>query len=114
MSVKIDINTANIMQRVDHAWKAGLADLTNEVREDCNEYCKRAEGGLIASSETNSRLEEGLVIWDTPYAKRQYWEIQTAYTEKNPNATWKWCEAAKTVHLGDWQKKAQEGMDQNL
>ena len=114
MSVRIEINRNAVEARIKGAWKKGLPLLANEVRSDCNMYCKEYTGALIASSLIHSKLDEGKIIWQTPYAKRQYWEIQTAYKVPNPNASWKWAEVAKTHHIDRWQKQAQRITEMNL
>jgi hypothetical protein len=114
MAVKININTTRVEAKVMSAWEKGLPLLSSEILNDCNQYCKEDTGMLIASSFVHSRLDEGKLIWKTPYARRQYWEIQTAYKTVNPNATWKWCEEAKRRHVDRWQKQAQRLLEMNL
>ena len=38
----------------------------------------------------------------------------TAYTDVNPNASWQWCEVAKTRHKKQWAEQAQRLMEMNL
>ena len=112
--MRVNISKHAIEAKIQGAFDKGLAILSEEILKDCNYYCKRAEGALIASSLIHSRLADGQLIWQTPYAKRQYWEIRTAYTDANPNATWKWCEVAKRNHEGEWERKAQRLFEENL
>lgn len=114
MPVRINIPRGQVQARVNDAFRRGLPLLTATVRDDCNEYCKEAEGYLKASSMEHSVLSEGKIIWQMPYAKRQYWEIRTAYHDMNPKATWKWAEAAKRAHMDDWTRQAQEAMERFL
>ena len=107
MPVKIDIDTLKIQAKVDDAWKKGLPMLASQIRKDCNEYCKEDSGTLIASSLIHSDLANGRLVWQTPYAARQYYEIRTAYHDYNPNASWRWCEVARNNHLERWQRQAQ-------
>lgn len=107
MSVKIQIDGNKIAAKIDNAWKSGLEMLSSEILKDCNYYCKEDTGMLIMSSFIHSRLREGLLIWQTPYAARQYYEIRTAYKDVNHNATWRWCEEAKNRHKDEWARKAQ-------
>lgn len=111
MSVKIDINKDAIEAKVMGAWNKGLRALSNQVLNDCNQYCKVDQTNLRSSSQIHSRLEQGLLAWETPYAKRQYWEIKTALT---PGTTWKWCETAKQKHFEEWNRIAQKGLVDNL
>ena len=108
MSVKIIVNERTIQAKIDNTWKSGLEMLSSEILRDCNRYCKEDTGMLIMSSYIHSRLKEGLLIWQTPYAARQYYEIQTAYKDVNSNASWRWCEVAKNNHRDRWARQAQE------
>ena len=114
MPVKIQFDKSRCVTRITNSFNTGLGALSGEILNDCNQYCKRDKGMLIASSYIHSRLDEGLLIWQTPYARRQYWEIRTAYTDVNPNATWKWCEVAKRVCKNKWERQAQRLMEMNL
>ena len=111
MPVKINISPPQVEAKVMTAWTKGLYDLSNEILADCNEYCKEDTGTLIASSNTHSRPQEGKLIWQTPYAKRQYWDIRTSLT---PGRTWKWCETAKRKWKSRWQRLAERGLRDNL
>lgn len=107
MSVKININEHAIQVKIDNAWSNGLEMLSSEILRDCNKYCKEDTGMLIMSSYIHSNLKKGLLIWNTPYAARQYYEIQTAIKDVNSNASWRWCEVAKTNHYEKWARQAQ-------
>ena len=108
MPVKFNINSAQIQKKCENPLgEQGLAMLSSQILKDCNYYCKEDTGMLIASSMTHSKLKEGLLIWQTPYAARQYYEIRTAYKDVNSNASWRWCEVAKSLHLADWGRQAQ-------
>ena len=111
MPVIIKIDQAQVAARIKTAWDNGLFKLSSEILADCNEYCKEDQGTLIASSNVHSRPQEGKLIWETPYAKRQYWEIRTSLT---PGRTWKWCETAKRKHKSRWNRLAERGLLDNL
>ena len=114
MAVQIRINQPVVEAKIKTAWKESLAPLAEEILNDCNQYCKEDTGALIASSLIHSIPKEGRLIWQTPYARRQYWEIRTAIPDPNPNATWKWCEAAKKARLPIWERQAQRLLEMNL
>lgn len=107
MSVKIKISEQGIKATIDNTWKSGLEMLSSQILRDCNEFCKEDTGMLIMSSYIHSKLDKGLLIWNTPYAARQYYEIQTAYKSPNANASWRWCEVAKSRYLNRWAQQAQ-------
>jgi hypothetical protein len=107
MSVKIVIDGNKIQAKIDNTWKNGLEMLSTQILRDCNKYCKEDSGMLIMSSYIHSDLKNGKLVWQTPYAARQYYEIRTAYKDVNSDASWRWCEVAKNNHLERWQRQAQ-------
>ena len=110
--MKIQINKAEVQGKIMGAWERNLPALTEERLADCNEYVKRSPNHTMRdSSLIHSKPSEGLIVWETPYARRQYWEIQTALT---PGTTWRWIETAKRKHLTRWQRLAQKGVNDNL
>lgn len=113
MPVKIMIDPDKVVARVMNVFNQDvLPALSEEILADCNEYCKEDNHILIDSSIEKSKPEKGLLIWETPYAKRQYWEIKTSLT---PGRTWKWCETAKRRWCKTkWSKKAERGLKDNL
>lgn len=106
MPVKINIQKHAVEARVMGAFKDSLPQLSEEILNDCNQFCKEDTGTLIASSLVHSRPAEGKLIWQTPYARRQYWAIRTAFKTVNPGATWRWCEYAKRKNLAKWTQQA--------
>lgn len=107
MSVKIEINNNKILAKIDNAWESGLEMLSSQILRDCNRYCKEDTGMLIMSSFIHSNLKRGRLVWQTPYAARQYYEIRTAYKDVNSDASWRWCEVAKNNHGERWARQAQ-------
>lgn len=114
MAVRVVFDKGRCVTRITNSFNTGLGMLAGEILNDCNQYCKEDTGMLIASSYIHSRLDEGLLIWQTPYARRQYWEIQTAVKDVNPKASWKWCEVAKLRHREQWARQAQRLLEMNL
>ena len=111
MPVKITFNAATTTYKITNTFNSKRGLLASEVLNDCNQYCKEDTGMLIASSYVHSRLDEGKLVWQTPYARRQYWAIRTAFKTVNPGATWRWCEHAKQRHLKQWTMQAQKLME---
>ena len=107
MPVRMEISGDKIKYKIDRAIKNGMGMLASEILRDCNKYCKEDTGLLIISSYVHSRLNDGLLIWQTPYAARQYYEIRTAHPDVNANASWRWCEVEKTNHKDKWVRQAQ-------
>ena len=107
MSVKINIDGNKIHYKIERTISNGMGMLASQILKDCNLYCKEDTGMLIASSFVHSDLDKGKLVWATPYAARQYYEIRTAYKDVNSNATWRWYEVAKKLHKADWERQAQ-------
>ena len=107
MAVKINIDGDKIKYKIYRTIKNGMGMLASEILRDCNKYCKEDTGTLIISSYIHSDLDNGKLVWATPYAARQYYEIRTAYPDVNQNATWRWCEVAKNNHHEKWERQAQ-------
>ena len=107
MSVKIDINGDKIVAKIEAHYENHMEMLASQVLKDCNFYCKEDTGMLIMSSLIHSDLKKGKLVWQTPYAARQYYAIPTAYPDVNANATWRWCEVARNAYLSDWTRQAQ-------
>ena len=111
MPVKIKIDPNQCAAKVEGAWGKGLYVLSSQILGDCNQFVKVDQHTMESSSYAASRLNEGVLVWDTPYAKRQYWEIKTSLT---PGRTWKWCETAKRKFKADWQKLGEKLLKENL
>ena len=114
MPVKMNIKPRAVVAKIETAWERGLPVLSEEILADCNELCKEDTGTLIQSSLIHSDLRNGRLIWQTPYARRQYWAIRTAHKDKNPQATWKWCHAAKKRWQERWNRLAQKCLRDDL
>ena len=111
MPVTFTFPTSKISKEWEGKFKKVLPQFTEEVLKDCNNYCKEDTGALIASSYIHSVPAEGKMVWKTPYAARQFWEIETAHTDKNPNASWKWALVAKQNHMPEWMEKLRRLMN---
>jgi hypothetical protein len=99
--IRIDQNA--VVARVMGQWDKALPMLTEEILNDCNQYCKEDTGTLIQSSMIHSDFKRGIMKWVTPYARRQYWEIKTSLT---PGRTRKWVHYAKAKHQAQWTRQA--------
>ena len=66
MPVKITMDKERNVYKISAAFQSKLGLLASEILNDCNQYCKEDTGMLIASSYIHSKLDEGLLIWQTP------------------------------------------------
>jgi hypothetical protein len=62
--ILIDIDVPKITRKVKRAWEKGLPQLSEEILNDCNQYCKEKTGALIASSLRASKPENAELIWE--------------------------------------------------
>ena len=109
--MRVNIDEGAVSAKIIHAWNAGLPMLPSEVLRDYNEFCIFRYGTLRASAWSASDFSTGIVRWNTPYARRQYWGIPTAY---EPGTCWQWCEAAKGAYSQRWADQAQKILEMNL
>ena len=139
MSVKVTTDRARVAARIKAGKKSMLAILTEQVLSDCNRYAPQDCNILRASAAVNtglqekypvkegtpekklalleaaegSRIEEGCIVWDVPYAKKRYYE-GTPSKDKNGNASILWCEVAHDAHGKDWDKQAQKAFTKGM
>lgn len=92
--------------------KKGIAQeaLAQQVLKDSNYFIPKDTGDLERSGVIHSRGRE--VVWNMPYARKQYYEGPNKSTDRNPNAAMKWFERAKALWMKRWEliaKKAFHG-----
>jgi len=104
-SIRVLVNAEKITYGINTKWKSGLYRVLSVVRQDCNRYVRIDKGTLRKSSYSASRPDKGLIIWNTPYARRVYY-TGTPRTTKNALASLQWCEKAKGEYLAKWRKMA--------
>lgn len=96
---ELDDITKKLKRNAEKAQKA----LAQHVLKDSNYYIPKDTGALETSGAISSTGKQ--VIWNTPYARRLYWNPQYNFsTDVNPNARGLWFEHAKQSKSGDWAK----------
>lgn len=113
MGVKITIDRMRIMARVKSGIKEMIPAVSEQALTDCNYFARRDQGTLIQSSQTASNLQEGKLVWNTPYAKKMYY-TGTPSKDVNPNASLMWCDKARDTFGGDWQETAQKNFNKGM
>ena len=103
--LRVEVNTNGIARGIRDKWGDGLYKLCVVIRKDCNKYVRIDKGTLRKSSYSASRPDQGLIIWNTPYARRVYY-TGTPRTTKNRDASLQWCEKAKAERLKKWRDMA--------
>ena len=85
-----------LLQVIEKTAEMSTFDVANEFLADSNYYAPQETGDLRRAGITHSRLDEGLIIWRTPYARRLFYNPQYNFSkDANPNARGLWAEAAK-------------------
>lgn len=128
VNVRFDIRGPDMRVVADKALKKAIAATAIQALKDCNKYCKFDYGGLIfssvihtqlagtvrtsdipqqemqwASAAEGSDIENGVLIWNMPYAEYQY-SFPGAHTDKNTLATSEWCKWAENACGDNWKK----------
>lgn len=101
--IEVVIDKAAVIGKIQVRNEKLRTIVANELLKDANYYCKQDSGELIRSSIRASKPEEGLLIWDTPYAKKQYY-TGTASKDTNPNATIMWAHKAKDENKEKYER----------
>ena len=113
MAVNISIDRSRVAARIKAGKMSMVAAVAEQALSDCNYFAKRDQGTLIESSQTASDIENGLLVWNTPYARRQYYTGAPSL-EHNPNASIRWCEEAHDHFGQDWAKIAQKAFAKGM
>ena len=103
-NVEIDFAVDKLVARLQVVINKNQAKLDYQVLKDSNYFCPDAVGTLKTSGKVD---KPGQIVWDMPYAKRQYYEYPNKSKDKNANARMKWFEEAKSLYLKDWLRIAQ-------
>lgn len=106
---RVDINTSKLKRKQSSAKEAAQMMLDQEVLKDSNYFIAKETGELERSSLRHSRIGEGHIEWNTPYARRLYYNPQYNFSKDvNPNAGGLWFESAKALNGAEWLKKVKE------
>lgn len=77
--------------------------LDESVLKDTDKYVRFRTGMLARSARTASKIGKGAIIYDTPYAKKVYYDTSSKVTKDvHPLATPFWFEASKKQNLDSW------------
>lgn len=86
----------------DKVLKSKQAAFASRVALDMRKHVPVDEGALRDSEPVNSDYANGLIIWNTPYA-RIVLNADHVLTTKNHSATPQWPEVTKAEKLQDWK-----------
>lgn len=97
-NIKINLDALKPKMRRRKA-KAQVA-LDNQIIKDSNMEAPRDIGTLRESALTASKIGKGKIVWDTPYARRLYYNPQYSFEIGGGL----WFEYAKMKYRHDWTK----------
>jgi|SRR5690606_22401678 hypothetical protein len=107
MRVKVDVK--GVPEKIRKFREMGQKVLDEQILKDSNKYAPEDTGELIRSSIRSTRFGSGRIIWDTPYARRLYYNPQYNFSkDKNPNAGGLWFRRARARHLNQWKKMLEQ------
>ena len=112
MTVTLDFDVKKAIAEREARIKRAQILLDQTVAKDSNYYVPNDTGTLESSVLTGSKMGSGELIWNTEYAKKQYYGLENKSKDKNPNASMKWFERAKAVKLKEWEKISNDRFNQ--
>ena len=106
MNAKVSIDSHGEMLEKRGLEEGGPAQqaLDSEVLHHCEPYVPILSGVLRDSGPLSTEIGSGLVEYNTPYARKQYYENNGG----EGLAGRLWFERAKADHLGDWADVVEE------
>lgn len=113
MSVNVVFNLKLVEERIKKAASVGQVAMAQQALKDSNIYVKKDSGILEASSIKASKLEKGRLVWDTKYARRQYY-LKAANKDTNPNARELWAHHAAKQHGKEWLSILQKAINKGV
>lgn len=106
MTMSFEFNEKKVKDKIDNKVNKVQVILDMQIAKDSNYYCPEDVGTLQDSVLLFSDMGSGELVWNTEYAKKQYYGFPDKATDKNPNAQMKWFEVAKTKNNKTWEKIA--------
>lgn len=106
MGVKVDLT--GIRAKVSpQAIKRGRYALGNQAMADMNSYVPKNSGGGILRGSAHLNSEASKIIYDTPYAKPQFYGTNGKSIFKKystPGTGKRWDLKANSIHSADWKR----------
>ena len=99
--VKLESNAKEFIERLGKLTEKATYELSSQILADSNKHVRAHRWTLRDSSLAKSDPAKGLLVWDTPYAKRVYF-TGTPSTDENPDAELMWVHVARDRYGKDW------------
>ena len=101
-TVELQFDKSVLKASIQSSCDTGIAAVGEEALKDANYYARMDSGEMIRSSIRASKPEEGILVWDEPYAKKVYY-AGTPSTDMNPNASLLWAHKAYAENFRKYQ-----------
>lgn len=101
-------------KKIIHAVESVREPIMIQITRDSNRYIPKDTGALESSVWAASNFRLGKLIWNTEYAKYLYFGTQSLNHDKNPLASHLWFEMAKSKHLKEWLRVADNAIKYHL
>ena len=106
---KVSFNAATLREKFAKKVHRAQMKLDVQIVNDSNYYCPLLNKGLRNSGISKTVAGSGNIRWVTDYARRQYYGVDFDHSKsRNPNATAKWFESAKSRKLEQWKKLVED------
>jgi hypothetical protein len=102
ITAEVIFNPSATAARLKMANKRAQKWLDAEVLKDCAPYVPRLTGALEHSGIDGTAIGSGEIIYNSPYAKRQYYGYFNHSTQSHPKASREWFEVAKANNKAVW------------
>lgn len=114
-NMNVRINAPHPEARVLAAIEFAQYVLDNQVLKDSNYFIPMDTQALERSGIMFSQLGDGVVRWQTPYARKVYYDTNINFSvDKNPRARALWFEAAKSQFGNSWVTLAKNAVKSQL
>ncbi len=110
---KVTSDKGKIIRRIKAGSKAATIAVTEQVIQYGNDYVRVDQGTMRDSALISSRPEDGLAVWDTPYAKKVYFTGEPS-KDVNPNASLMWAQKGVDTHRKELQIVAQNAFTKGM
>ena len=107
MKIDFKLETRSIERKLGKAnQKRGRIAMAGQILTDSNQYVPMKVGTLRGSAHISNSGDS--IYWNTPYARRRYYEENVKFSTPNTGA--KWDMIAKAKHLDSWKRVLCKGM----
>lgn len=100
MRITVATDFKGVYKKADLMMDKGQYALANQVHADSNIYAPAKSYDL--RNQSYVKPDNKQVIWNVPYARRQYYNQFSRYT--TPGTGPKWDQKAKGIHIRSWLK----------